>query len=235
MTDTQKIPWNRISVEAVAIVASILFAFAIDAWWSERQLAAENQDLLSQLKLEFETNSTLLEERRSRHVQMLAALRNLLAATGPNPENKSFSASEIKQDLYVTLGWWTFDPQRGVLDSIIQSGKLSIIRSDQLRTNLASWPALIQDFAEDEAFIVSYTREFVYPLYQRELVLRDIGPLSDTGSSQFSWDPSDILASRQFENVVQQKFVLTQEVLAYTDALNMHIKETLALIQEANQ
>ena len=235
MTDTQKIPWNRISVEAVAIVASILFAFAIDAWWSERQLAAEDQELLSQLKLEFETNSVLLEERRSRHVQMLAALGNLLAATGPSPENKTYSASEIKQDLYVTLGWWTFDPQRGVLDSIIQSGKLGIIRSDQLRTNLASWPALIRDFAEDEAFIVSYTREFVYPLYQRELVLRDIGPLSDTGSSQFSWNPSDILASRQFENVVQQKFVLTQEVLAYSDTLNVHIKETLRLIQEANQ
>jgi hypothetical protein len=235
MTDTQKIPWNRISVEAVAIVASILFAFAIDAWWSERQLAAEDQELLSQLKLEFETNSALLEDKRSQHVQTLSALRNLLAATGPRPEDKSHSASEIKRDLYLSLGWSTFDPQRGVLDSIIQSGKLGIIRSDQLRTNLASWPALIQDFAEGEGFIMSYTREFVYPLYQRELVLRDIGPLSDTGSSQFSWDPSDILASRQFENVVQQKFVLTQEVLGYTDTLNMHIKETLRLIQEANQ
>jgi len=235
MTDSQKIPWNRISVEAAAIVASILLAFAIDAWWSERQLAAEDQELLSQLKLEFETNLALLEDRRSRHVQVLAALRNLLAATGPGPENKSHSTSQIKRDLYMSLGWWTFDPHRGVLDSIIQSGKLGVIRSDKLRTNLASWPALIRDFAEDEFFLVSYTREFVYPLYQRELVLRDIGPLSDTESSQFSWDPNDILASRQFENVVQQKFVLTQEVLGYSDVLNVHIEETLTLIQEANQ
>jgi len=37
MTETQSIPWKRISVEAAAIVASILMAFTIDAWWSDRQ------------------------------------------------------------------------------------------------------------------------------------------------------------------------------------------------------
>ena len=36
-----KIPWKRISVEAAAIVASILLAFAIDAWWAE---LAEDRD-----------------------------------------------------------------------------------------------------------------------------------------------------------------------------------------------
>ena len=33
---SQDIPWKRLSVEGVAIVASILLAFAIDAWWGER-------------------------------------------------------------------------------------------------------------------------------------------------------------------------------------------------------
>ena len=32
MNATQKIQWKRLSVEAFAIVASILLAFAIDAW-----------------------------------------------------------------------------------------------------------------------------------------------------------------------------------------------------------
>jgi hypothetical protein len=232
MNETQKIPWKRISVEAAAIVASILLAFAIDAWWSARQLAVEEQELLSQLRSEFETNSGLLEARRSRHMEMLAALQNLLAATGPSIESGAYSASQVKRDLYVPLVWYTYDPLRGALDSIIQSGKLGIIKSDHLRTKLASWPALMQDLAEDEAFIVSYTSEFVFPLYQRETVLRDLGPLSDTGSSQFSWDVSAILASRQFENVVQLKYVLTKEVLGYYGDLKMQIDETLTLIQE---
>jgi len=35
--ETEKIPWKRLVLEATAIVASILLAFAIDAWWDERQ------------------------------------------------------------------------------------------------------------------------------------------------------------------------------------------------------
>ncbi len=42
MTDAQKVPWKRISIEAAAIVGSILLAFAIDAWWQER---GEREDL----------------------------------------------------------------------------------------------------------------------------------------------------------------------------------------------
>ena len=235
MKESSNIPWKRIGVEAAAIVCSILLAFAIDAWGSARQSSIEEQELLSQLRVEFLTNSALLEDRRSRHLQVLAALRNLLAATGPAVENESISVTEIKRDLYVTLGWWTYDPQSGVLDSIIQSGKIGIIKSGKLRTSLASWPALFRDLAEDEAFIASYSLEFVFPLYQQETVLRDLGPLSETGSSQFSWDVSAILASRQFENVVQQKFVLTQEVLGYYDGLKTHIDETLTLIGEGIQ
>jgi hypothetical protein len=33
---TQNIQWKRLAAEVIAIFASILFAFAIDAWWDER-------------------------------------------------------------------------------------------------------------------------------------------------------------------------------------------------------
>jgi hypothetical protein len=36
MADSRIIPWTTIAVEAVAIVLSILLAFAIDAWWTEK-------------------------------------------------------------------------------------------------------------------------------------------------------------------------------------------------------
>jgi len=36
MKKTREIPWQRIVVEATAIVASILIASAIDAWWQDR-------------------------------------------------------------------------------------------------------------------------------------------------------------------------------------------------------
>lgn len=47
MNEPQKVQWTRLSTEAVAIVASILFAFAIDAWWDEEQERENVRDLLS--------------------------------------------------------------------------------------------------------------------------------------------------------------------------------------------
>ena len=46
MTETQNIPWKRLSVEAAAIVASILLAFTIDAWWGDRQKDEAEREVL---------------------------------------------------------------------------------------------------------------------------------------------------------------------------------------------
>ena len=37
MAKARVTPWKTIIVEAVAIVVSILLAFAIDAWWAEKK------------------------------------------------------------------------------------------------------------------------------------------------------------------------------------------------------
>jgi hypothetical protein len=59
MTDTKDIPWKRISVEATAIVASILLAFAIDASWEEAQ---QQEDIrLSLMRLSDNLKITLLD------------------------------------------------------------------------------------------------------------------------------------------------------------------------------
>ena len=54
MSEAQTVPWKRISIEAVAIVVSILIAFAIDASWEERQSNTRRQELIRGLILDFE-------------------------------------------------------------------------------------------------------------------------------------------------------------------------------------
>ncbi len=53
MRDVNNIQWKRRSVEAAAIVASILLAFAIDAWWAEQQDRRAESEILSRLHKEF--------------------------------------------------------------------------------------------------------------------------------------------------------------------------------------
>jgi hypothetical protein len=73
MSNTQTIPWTRISVEAAAIVASILLAFSIDAWWSDRE---------AQRELELELTSVIgeLQDNRSRVVLEIAVLGRITSA-----------------------------------------------------------------------------------------------------------------------------------------------------------
>ena len=80
MADLQKIQWRRIAVESVAIVISILFAFAIDAWWEERQERVEETEILVGLEQEFRETQTLIEDKLRQYGLMKTAVAELLVA-----------------------------------------------------------------------------------------------------------------------------------------------------------
>jgi len=63
----QETPWNKLAVEAIVIVGSILLAFAIDAWWSERNETDQVNAVLAVLKLDLESSQRRLETIRSSH------------------------------------------------------------------------------------------------------------------------------------------------------------------------
>ena len=81
MSNTQTIPWTRISVETAAIVASILLAFSIDAWWDRVQDRAEEREILSLLRAEFEANQKVLARTAGIHRLNLGAMREIISAS----------------------------------------------------------------------------------------------------------------------------------------------------------
>ena len=58
--------WRRLFAEGAVIVASILLAFAIDAWWDGRQQRAAEREALAGLTVDFEANAGRLLHARSR-------------------------------------------------------------------------------------------------------------------------------------------------------------------------
>ena len=47
--------WKRLLVEGVVIVVSILLAFAIDAWWDERQQLSDAEDQVERVVAELQS------------------------------------------------------------------------------------------------------------------------------------------------------------------------------------
>ena len=74
----QPIPWLRLGAESVAIVGSILLAFAIDAWWDARVERTEEQAHLMALQDQFERTLVLHEQQVSELADAEDATRELL-------------------------------------------------------------------------------------------------------------------------------------------------------------
>lgn len=134
-------------MEAIAIVGSILLAFAIDAWWADRQDRESEQVALQTLREDFEASRQELGER----LQTLENSRIQFA------EFQSFSPEDIEQlqqDAVdhmiagITTGA-TFDPFLGTIDAMVADGRLALIRNQEIRKLLSTWLKAVDDIRED--------------------------------------------------------------------------------------
>ena len=78
MTTIENIPWKRLSVEALAIVGSILLAFAIDAWWEERLDRQIERNDLERLHAEFIRNRDRMNEMGTAGKAKIASERKIV-------------------------------------------------------------------------------------------------------------------------------------------------------------
>jgi hypothetical protein len=233
MTQAQVIQWKRIAVEASAIVASILLAFAIDAWWEGRKLAEAEQSALVQLRSEFSRNIENLREKRVNHVAMEQSMLALLQYI-TDSQDQDLVQDAVLDDLDKSIIRWTFEAETGVLTSLLGSGNLSIIHSDSLRNALAGWPAKIQDVVEDEMSVWNFTdSDFAPYLYEKSsfrAMYSSIDPTRQIGVGPYATDIEEIMADRVFENLTVRKLALTRDVLDGYDRLTEYAKTIVNMI-----
>lgn len=134
MSEYETIPWKRLTAEGGAIVASILIAFAIDAWWQDRTeriievqyLQAIHEDLLSSLEL--------LDEDEAAQQRQIGYLESLLLTDSDTPYS-----DELRRwvdDGLFNVG--TYQPQSSALRDLESSGQSQVIRNPDIRRILAS-------------------------------------------------------------------------------------------------
>lgn len=138
------LPWRRLLVESVAVIASILIAFAIDAAWDAHQEKQELRQLLEGLRAELLENQDLVQQGKASASQAMESLTRFRADSTEVMELIGTDHSYAGLYLPFVKGW-DIALQTGFLQATISSGKLSLIPDAGTRALLTSLAAEIED------------------------------------------------------------------------------------------
>lgn len=243
MTANENIPWKRLSVEAAAIVASILLAFAIDAWWQERVEDGRERELLIALLDDFKQSKSDVMQGRNFHLAVQQSNKKLLASIVSR--DMSLSSSEVNR-LLADLTWWDSQPRfsTGALNSLIYGGELSVIKDDALRQVLADWPSEIQRTEslrnQDYDFFLNVMNPYLRTNGSL-LNLSTIGTMKPGSSGEKSTlidlelvvdtDHSAMVSTPEFRNILVQKYWIQDDMLRAFDRADALLSETIERIE----
>jgi hypothetical protein len=151
--------------EIVLVVLGILIALQINNWNQHQKNLRAEQQLLKDLNQEFQLNQNLLEKKLKEVKEGVevhkAHLDKLLSGEYTYENLVSFQFDIIK-------GAGTSDPAYGVINSLIASGNIKLIRNDSLKYELTSWKDKMANLLENERFHLENI--FKYSDYSNERV-----------------------------------------------------------------
>lgn len=179
---SKRISVTRLIAEGFVVVVSILIAFALDAWWADRQLEQEMAEDLAIVESELTENIRLVN-------QTIEIMERVVAANHTLIEELQTNIALPEVEIADTTIFWgifnnpTLDPSLGGIDAWIAAGRLAGIDSPQLRQRLASVRGKVEDVIEEQRVAREIGVRNVYPLIQDEI--GDITPVRQLYSDGF--------------------------------------------------
>ncbi len=223
MSETQNIPWKRIAVEAVAIVGSILLAFAIDAWWQNRTeriieinyLQALQDDLIR--SLDYLSEDEVVQQRQ---VEYLEALLSTNSDTPDSDELRRW----IDDGLF-DVG--TYQPQISALRDLESSGQTKIIRNPEIRQALASARQRIDSLEATQRDFQQSQQTLIDPFLVNNFNLSHL-MLDSSGNYEAELS---VLGTSDFQSRVAFKISLRGIVSESQSAVRESFEQALQLIE----
>ena len=237
MTLSQEIPWKRLTVEATAIVVSILLAFGIDAWWDERGERKAEVVLLERLLADFidiQSGLKLVEdEHRDTSNACIAVLKIPTGEQLPN-------YPEMDQKLgLIFLTSRTFNPGSGAVASFLSGEGARLIQNQPLADHLLAWPGLVEELQEEEANLQKGVAERWTPYLASKVSL---GPyITAIGGGLMLGLPrhvaipeprSIITVDQELANHVLDRFKWQQIALRDIEPVRTALEEILVLLED---
>ncbi|MBT30234.1 MAG: hypothetical protein CMO01_11290 [Thalassobius sp.] len=191
--------------EIILVVIGILIALQIKTWNENYSNNKEGQRYLLALKGEFENNKEILKSVMVLNQMNTNAALAILENTGPDePEIDKIVFDSL---LLHTIGSEIeFRPNNEIIEQVLSSGKLSLIKSAELRKTLLSWNSTLKKVRFQEAELSDNRFKLIDFLMQqinyRKVVNNIYGSAFGYSQSKFQTKNTLVLQSLEFENML---------------------------------
>ncbi len=149
MTEKAEIAWKRIAIEGPVIVISILLAFAIDAWWEERDERQAETILLERLRADYVEIQSALDLALADHREASEACVYFMTTAAGEALPATDEVDRMVAVVFLTSR--TFNPGSGAVASFRSADGARLIRNKTLAEKLLAWPGLVEELQEEEA------------------------------------------------------------------------------------
>lgn len=211
--------------EIVLVMIGILLALQVNNWNEQRKLNNEEQHLLEDLHSEFNVNLENLKTNMLINQNNQKATIDLLDMI----QQKEMKENTNKLDslFMVIFSYGSFNTTSGVLNEIINSGKLRVIKDATLRNNLTQWAGKIDNIEEDIIIRRDQMNFQLQPFFSKYAPIRNGNKYMSFASwsdkyeakkmedSNFGYD-IEALESREFEGHLY-KYLLDQDFVIMND------------------
>ena len=125
--------------EIVLVVIGILIALSLNNWKENKKEQQEEYLALKSLHSEFIESRKRFNLIQGHNEYIFDGMRNLLKILDENRATEDL-ADSIYRNLNIS-SWSsaTFEPSRGIINSLINSGKLNIVSNEKLKVQLVQW------------------------------------------------------------------------------------------------
>ena len=216
-----------LAVEGLVIVASILAAFAVDAWWDGRQETRRERAVLQGILDDFRQSETDLAFKSELARWMATDSRAVLERVRAAAEGSTIIAST--RELAAVVGVPTYDANTATLDAAVSSGEFELIRSRAIRDALSSWLRAYRDNAEDERAVRDLGHASLFP------ALSDAARLGDTFDAVLDppevGEPRPVRVGRRLEGLLALRAFYADFVREGLVDLGARQSEIIALIE----
>lgn len=231
---------TRLLLEGLVVIASILIAFAIDAWWDGRGDRQAEQALLSRLHADFTALRPELasvdEEHKMRRDACVSILEKLsVGDTLPTtPEMDRLVA-------YAFIGARSFQPGTGAVDVFTNGDGARLVQNQRIADLMLAWSGLVEELREEERSLEKgATERWVPYLASRTTIAPYLAVFEDRVADLRLLPESSLLPGRRtplvvddvFLNHVIERFQFQSIAIRDIEPLRDAVQEILELLEQ---